>query len=124
VTNFDGAAIHDEMVKMATALAATQAEAEREQTFQEIEQATAGLGWLTRILKNKHHTGYYGTDVGPSDCEKVLLWWPLDINDDYRVIYGDLRSEPLPLDDWAKLVPAEVSEAHMPVHYSKPNADR
>jgi hypothetical protein len=124
VTQFDGAAIHDEMLKMAAAVAPTQTEAEREQTLQEIEQATAGLGWLTRILKNVHHTGYYGTDVGPADSEKVLLWWPLDINDDYRVIYGDLRSEPLPLDAWAKLVPADVSESHMPVEYTKPNGDR
>jgi hypothetical protein len=124
VTTFDGAAIHDEMMKLATAIAPTQTEAERKQTFQEIEQATAGLDWLTRILKNEHHTGYYGTAVGPTDTEKVLLWWPLDINDDYRVIYGDLRSEPLPLAEWVKLVPAEVSESHLPVHYTKPNADR
>lgn len=121
VTKFDGDAIHDEMVKMAATIAPTQSETEREETLQELQQATPGLQWLTRILKNEHHTGYYGMDVDPSDNEKVLLWWPLDINDDYRVIYGDLRSEVLPLADWAKLVPPDVAEVHTPVMYSSPN---
>jgi hypothetical protein len=124
VTKLDGATIHDEMVRLATAVAPTQTQADRVTTLEEIEQATAGLGWLTRILKNVHHTGYYGTDVGLGHSEKVLLWWPVDMEDSYRVIYGDLRSEILPLDEWAKLVPPEVSESHMPVQYSKPNGDR
>jgi hypothetical protein len=48
------------------------------------------------------------------------MWWPVDIQDVYRVIYGDLRTELLPQGEWAKMVPPDVAESHTRVEYSKP----
>ncbi len=124
VTEFHGEEIRGEMLRLAGFTGPPQAEWNDDKLFQRIQQSTAGLDWLTRFLRNKHHTGYYGTEVGPNDKHKALLWWPVDIEDSYRVIYGDLRTEILPLAEWAKLVPPEMAESHTPVEYSKPNESR
>jgi hypothetical protein len=120
VTDFRGDEIQAEMLKLAGSIEPAQSEHDRQKLLQEIQDASAGLGWITRTLRNKHHTGYYGTDVGPNDKEKVLMWWPVDIEDAYRVIYGDLRTADLPLAEWSKLVPTDVAESHTPPEYAKP----
>lgn len=124
VTEFHGEEIHDEMLKLATSGATPRSESDRDRLLQQIRQAKTGLDWLTRFLRNKHHTGYYGTEVGPTDKDKALLWWPVDIEDSYWVVYGDLRTEILPLSEWAKLVPPEMAQSHTPVEYSKQDANR
>lgn len=120
VTEFRGDEIQDEMRKLAASVEPPPSESDRQKLLQDIENASAGLGSMTRTLRNKHHTGYYGTDVGSTDNDKVLMWWPVDIEDSYHVIYGDLRTEVLPLAEWSKLVPSDVAETHTPVEYSRP----
>jgi hypothetical protein len=120
VTEFHGEEIYAEMLTMAASNATPHSEADGEMLLQQIQQAKVGLDCMTRFLRNKYHTGYYGMEVGPNEKEKVLLWWPVDIEDLYRVIYGDLRTELLPLAEWSKLVPADMAESHTPVEYSKP----
>jgi hypothetical protein len=119
VNKFDGDEIHDEMRRLAGASPPPQDDAGRDTLLQKVEQAKVGLDWATRILRNEHHSGYYGTEVGPNDKQMLLMWWPDHIGD-YRVIYGDLRSEELSFAEWSKLVPPEVAESHAPVEYSKP----
>lgn len=121
LSDFRGEEIQREMFKLAESNETSQREPDGDQLVQRIRQAKAGLDWITRTLRNKHHTGYYGMEVGPNDNDKVLMWWPVDIEDDYRVVYGDLRTETLPLAEWAKLVPTDVAESHTPIEYSKPN---
>ena len=121
VTDFHGGEIQQEMLKLAGPIEPEPNQPDRQKLIQEIQAASAGLSWITQTLRNKHHTGYYGTEVGPNDKDKVLMWWPVDIEDAYRVIYGDLRTEDLPLAEWSKLVPTDVAETHTPVEYAKPD---
>ena len=53
---------------------------------------TAGFAWINSILRDNADAAYYGKAVGPNDQDKVLLRWKLD-DGNYRVIYGDLKSE-------------------------------
>jgi hypothetical protein len=118
MTKFDGDLIHNEMLRLAGDAPPPQADFNRDAFLQKVQQAKPGLDWTTRILRNEHHSGYYGTEVGPNDLQKLLMWWPDHIGD-YRVIYGDLRTEALPYAEWSKLVPPEVAESHAPVEYTK-----
>ncbi len=120
VTTFDADAIHDEMLKLVKYTGERQ---EDWQKLQRIEQATVGLNKIAPVLRNTINAGYYGTAVSPQNKEEVLLWWkvvdPLDPPESthefsYRVFYGDLRTEILPLAEWAKLVPPEVAAPHLP----------
>jgi len=109
---FHSDAIRDGMLSLAGFTGLPQAEWTHDQKFQQIQQATDGLDWIERILRNGFNAGYYGTDVTARDNEKVLLWWNVAALESYRVFYGDLRTEILPLAEWAKLVPAEVAVHH------------
>lgn len=51
-----------------------------------------GFASINGILRDNADAAYYGKTVGPNDKDKILLRWKLD-DGDYRVIYGDLRSE-------------------------------
>jgi hypothetical protein len=121
VTNFDGDDIDKEMQRLASIAPPPENDPNHATFLQQVQQSKEGLDWATRILRNEHHSGYYGTDVGPADEDKLLMWWPNDIGDLYRVIYGDLRTEALPYAEWSKLVLPEVAESHAPVEYTKPN---
>lgn len=44
------------------------------------------------LVQGKKDPAYYGKTVTPKDADKVLLRWKLSDNE-YRVIYGDLRAE-------------------------------
>jgi hypothetical protein len=91
--------------------------------LQQIEQATVGLNRVAPVLRSTINAGYYGTDVGPQDKDKALLWWravdpvespqPTD-EFSYRVFYGDLRTEIVSLAEWSKLVPPETAAVHQP----------
>ena len=120
MTTFNADAIRDEMLKLAKYTGQRQ---EDWQKLQQIEQATVGLNRIAPVLRNTINAGYYGTEVRPQDKDKVLLWWravdpgePPESTDEfsYRVFYGDLRTGILPLDKWAKLVPPEVADPHLP----------
>jgi len=74
---------------------------------------TAGLDWLTRILLDHYRAGFFGAEVGPQDKDKVLLWWGAareDAKDEYRLFYGDLRTEIVPRAKWLQSVPPEIAE--------------
>jgi hypothetical protein len=64
-------------------------------------------------VRNKYNAGYHGSTVGPQDKNKAVLWWMYPL-DQYRVFYGDLRTEVLTLEKWVPLVPPETSESHLP----------
>jgi hypothetical protein len=121
VTTFDADEVHNEMLGLAGSLPPPQSDSDRDALLQQVRQAKPGLDWTAQILKNEHHSGYYGTGVGPNDPQKLLMWWPDHIGD-YRVIYGDLRTETLPYAEWSKLVPPKVAETHAPVEYAKPGS--
>lgn len=112
VTQFHSDAVRDEMLNLAGYMGPSQAEWNRDETFQQIQQAAIGLDWIERILRHHVNAGYYGTGVSDQDNDKILLWWTTDALTSYRVFYGDLRTEILPLAEWAKLVPAEVAVHH------------
>jgi outer membrane lipoprotein-sorting protein len=120
VTAFDPEAIRNEMLKLVTY---TGQRREDWQKLLRIEQAAVGLNKIAPVLRNTTNAGYYGDEVGPKDKEKVLLWWtvvdPLDppestYESSFRVFYGDLRTDVLPLAKWAQLVPADVAAFHVP----------
>jgi len=102
---FDPTAIRDEMTKLADAATPANSAA-REQKHREIDQATGGLKWIARILRNRLVSGYRGLTVGPADKDQVLLWWTT-VRNRYGVFYGDLRFDVLKLTEaqWSKLVP-------------------
>jgi hypothetical protein len=115
MTEFNADAVREEMLKLAGFTGPPQQDWKNSNKFQQIEQATAGLNWIEHIRRRQHHSGYYGTAVGPRDNDKALLWWTVDAGDGYRVVYGDLRSELLSVEEWAALVPTDVAEGHLPV---------
>jgi outer membrane lipoprotein-sorting protein len=104
VKNFDGAAIRQEMLKMAgLSKGSPPASIEQRHISERIEQSTAGFDWITRILKNPYHAGYFGKTVGPNDKDKPLLWWTAWGPERCRVIFGDLHTKTLPPDQAAIL---------------------
>jgi hypothetical protein len=117
VEAFDADAVHREMLNLAGFTGQPQEDWEK---LLEIKQTTTGLKWIGLVLRNGINAGYYGADVNSEDKDKVLLWWraverPQSTHEfSYRVFYGDLRSEVLPLAEWAKLVPEEAAQAHLP----------
>lgn len=123
VRDFRAADLEAELLTLATSPTSTTA-AKNEQLAERIHQARAGFDWLARVLRNQHHSGYYGNEVGPNAPDKILLWWPSDSDDSYFVIYGNLRTTTLPYSDWAPLVPPDIAESHAPGRYSKPDDTR
>jgi outer membrane lipoprotein-sorting protein len=107
-------AVCDEMLKLAGYTRPAQPEWKDDPTFQEIERAKPGLNWLERTLRHRFATGYDGAGVTLNDKDKPLLWWAVDVEDSYRVFYGDLRMEIVPYSQWLKIVPPEVVADQQP----------
>ena len=57
--------------------------------FMKIQNTCA---FFTELNKGNNDPAYYGDKVGQRDFDKVLMRWRIG-GDEYRVIYGDLRSE-------------------------------
>ena len=86
-----------------------------DKTYQRIEHVRPGLDTLERILRSyKWLIGYDGSSVGSEDKDKVLLWWNVAMenakDEQYRVFYGDLRTEVVPREKWVQFVPPEIAE--------------
>jgi hypothetical protein len=114
-TKFDAEACHREMLELAGFTGPPRDEWTSDPSYQRIQQSRAGLGTLERVLHNtKWLIGYYGENVGPQDKDKVLLWWGVAQenakDDQYRLFYGDLRTEVVPRKKWLQFVPPEIAE--------------
>ena len=114
-TKFDADACYREMLELAGFAGPPRDEWADDPNYQRIQQARSGLDTLERVLHNtKWLIGYYGENVGPQDKDTVLLWWGVATenakDDQYRVFYGDLRTEIVPRDKWIQFVPPEIAE--------------
>ncbi len=77
--------------------AATRAHAEAASTSQTMAEAVWPLGmFYRRLLLDGCEPEYYGQTVQPGDAAAVLLRWKIT-DGGWRVIYGDLHAETLPL---------------------------
>jgi hypothetical protein len=115
-TNLDADAVHDEMLKLAGFRGPTRPEWTNDKRFEAIQHAKPSLDWLARLLRNTVNTGYYGESVRPADNDKILLWWSVAksaTESPFRVFYGDLRTEILPLAKWARLVMPDAALPHL-----------
>ena len=56
---------------------------------------SSAMGWINALQRENPDCAYNGKTVTPRDAARVLLRWQLD-DGDYRVIYGDLRTETVP----------------------------
>jgi len=52
----------------------------------------SSYGFYHELVQDKKDPAYYGKTVTPKDADKVLMRWKVSDNE-YRVIYGDLRVE-------------------------------
>jgi outer membrane lipoprotein-sorting protein len=60
-----------------------------------------GMFYMT-LVQDKKEPAYYGESVTPADTDKVLLRWKTSDNE-YRVIFGDLRAETVTAEKLAEL---------------------
>lgn len=102
VSKSSGAALGDEMRKMAGFVGPRQVEWADDIKYQEIEEATIALDCLSRIVRNKFQIGYRGAEVSRDNKDQVLLWWTLQ--EGYLVFYGDLMTEVVTEEKWSQLV--------------------
>jgi hypothetical protein len=114
-TRFDADACYREMLDLAGFAGPERDEWASDLKYQRIQQSRAGLDTLERILQSYRWLIGYDSSIGPRDKDKVLLWWnvptenPHD-DDQYRVFYGDLRTEIVPEKTWVQFVPPEIAE--------------
>jgi hypothetical protein len=54
------------------------------------------------LVKEKKDAAYYGDKVTTQDVNKVLMRWKIS-DDQYRVVYGDLRVEDVSTEKLAEL---------------------
>jgi outer membrane lipoprotein-sorting protein len=113
-SSFDADAVYSEMLKLAGFTGPAKPEWDSDGRFQRIQNSRAGLDWIERILRHRFATGYDGTGVTIDDKDKPLLWWTVDIEDSYRVFYGNLRTEIIPYSQWLKIVPPKFVEDQQP----------
>jgi hypothetical protein len=112
---FDAAVAYRAMLEKAGFTGPVQNQWRADANYIEIEDALAGLKELERILQNhKFLIGYNGDTVGPEDKDKALMWWSYDTGDDRDLsllIYGDLRTEIVPREQWLPHVSKEIADA-------------
>ena len=82
------------------AKAIARAEEEEQQFHEEFADfprtMQAMLVFYRQLLVEDREPDYFGATVKPGDSDAVLMRWKLD-NDHWRVIYGDLRIETVPM---------------------------
>jgi hypothetical protein len=59
-------------------------------------------GFYYGLVQDKKDPAYYGKTVTPKDADKVLMRWKVSDNE-YRVIFGDLRAETVTAEKLAEL---------------------
>jgi outer membrane lipoprotein-sorting protein len=121
VRRFDGRVVRDEMLKLAGFDGEPKPEWDKDPKYQSIQQATAGLDWIGRIIRNRYHASYDGKKVGPADKDKLLMWWRVSSPERYCLIYGDLRTEIIPQADDARL---GLDEAYPDMTKDEPDAEQ
>ena len=100
------AALRDELLRLAADK--NNANAEKIDSTElrgKIPAAMEGFDWLRKILLFRFNSGYFGGRVTPADHEQVLLWWTAVPEKQYRIVYGDLRTEVVSHATWLNLVP-------------------
>jgi hypothetical protein len=111
-TKFDAAACHRDMFRLAGFVGPPRDEWADDPTYQRILQSRAALDTLERVFHNPNWLiGYDGSEVAASDNNKLLLWWNIareNAKSEYRLFYGDLRTEVVPRKKWVKFVPPEI----------------
>lgn len=78
-------------------------EDEKANRLRDALQPLNGLHRFCRVLrKDGKRPAYYGMTVTPKDADKVLLRWKVSDNE-YRVIFGDLRAKTVTAEELAEL---------------------
>ncbi|MBN1972475.1 MAG: hypothetical protein JW787_02455 [Sedimentisphaerales bacterium] len=68
---------------------------EKSQKLVDVAAKVQGAGmFYTNLSQKDKNTAYYGDRVSPGDSDNVLMRWKISDND-YRVIFGDLKVETL-----------------------------
>jgi hypothetical protein len=112
-TKFDASACYDDMVQLAGFEGPVRDEWASNPKFEQIQQSRAGLDALERILASYKWLIGYDNSVESDDSDKVLLWWNVardSQGDEYRLIYGDLRTEIVSGEEWKRHVPPEIAD--------------
>jgi len=78
-------------------------EEEKAKKIMEIMRPVQSLGLFhMTLVQEKKEPAYYGETVTPADTDKVLMRWKTSDNE-YRVIFGDLRAETVTAEKLAEL---------------------
>ncbi len=72
------------------------------ETVDKIMPIQGAVMFYMMLAEEKKSPAYYGNIVTPQDADKVLMRWKLSDNE-YRVIYGDLRAETVTPEKLAEL---------------------
>ncbi|UCH85341.1 MAG: hypothetical protein JSW50_06540 [Candidatus Latescibacterota bacterium] len=59
----------------------------------EMHRIRATCSFYGKLVREERQVVYFGDRVTPGDPDRVLLRWKTDQDDQYRVVYGDLRAE-------------------------------
>jgi outer membrane lipoprotein-sorting protein len=87
-----GDVTRDEIFKMIGIKGQPTPEQNRSDQYVKALRANLAATHLNEILRDNSDAAYHGKTVEPNDADKVLVRWKLE-DDQYQVIYGDLRSE-------------------------------
>jgi hypothetical protein len=114
VTRFDAEKCMRKMLRMGGFIGPQQDQWTADPKYQRILKSRAGLESLERVLSNPRWlVGYYGSEVTAIDKDQALLWWNVateNDKDEYRLVYGDLRTESVRRQKWLQFVPPEIAE--------------
>ena len=91
-SQFDSESVKQDMLKLAGFAGPKQQGWLNDAKYQQIQQVQPSIEWLSRIFLNEHLAGYLGKTVTVEQPNKILFWW-INSEDQYRVFYGDLRTE-------------------------------
>ena len=78
-------------------------EDEKANRLRDALQPLHGFGRFYRVLRRDgKRPAYYGKTITPKDADKVLMRWKVSDNE-YRVIFGDLRAKTVTAEALAEL---------------------